>query len=235
MTSQRTVTEMFDDISPRYDFLNHLLSMNIDRIWRHKASRMVAKSLNVNTSVEILDVATGTADLAIEMAEDLPSASITGIDLSQKMLDLGQGKVVEKGLEDRIHLEFDDAQSMSFDDESFDAVTAAFGVRNFADLDRGLREMARVLRKGGTMVILEFSTPSSFWIRGGYRIYSRHLLPWVGRKVSGHKTAYRYLPQSIEGFPLPEAFCRKMEEAGLKEVRAENLSGGIAVLYYGRK
>lgn len=235
MTDPRDVTEMFDDISPRYDFLNHLLSMNLDKGWRAKASKLVTRHLRDHTEARILDVATGTADLALRMADDLPSAHLTGIDLSQKMLDLAARKVKARNLEQRIDLLQEDALALPFHEGSFDAVTVAFGVRNFGNLSRGVMEMARVLKQGGVMVILEFSTPTNRLVKAGYTLYVKRLLPWIGRVVSGHKTAYRYLPESIERFPDPEANMRMLKEAGLKEVAKERLFGGVATLYHGLK
>ncbi len=235
MTKQQTITEMFDDISPRYDFLNHLLSLNLDRGWRRKVSKLVTTALGNLSKPEILDVATGTADLALQMAKDLPSAQITGIDLSQNMLDLGQRKVKAKGLEQRVCLRRDDAMALSFRNESFDAVTVAFGVRNFSDLSQGVHEMVRVLKKGGTLVILEFAKPTHRWIKGGYHLYTHLWLPLIGRLVSGHRSAYRYLPESIERFPSLETNIRMLEEAGLSDVQTEALLGGVALLYHGRK
>lgn len=235
MTDPRDVTGMFDDISPHYDFLNHLLSMNLDKVWRAKTSKIVARHLRDNLQAEILDVATGTADLALSMANDLPSAQLTGIDLSQKMLDLAASKVKARNLEQRIHLFQGDALSLPFPDGHFDAVTVAFGVRNFRDFSQGVKEMARVLKQGGMMVILEFSTPTNRCVKAGYKLYVKHLLPWMGRVVSGHKTAYRYLPESIERFPEPEANMKLLATEGLKEVATERLFGGVATLYHGLK
>lgn len=235
MTDPRDVTGMFDDISPHYDFLNHLLSMNLDKVWRAKTSKIVVRHLRDNLQAEILDVATGTADLALSMANDLPSAQLTGIDLSQKMLDLAASKVKARNLEQRIHLFQGDALSLPFPDGHFDAVTVAFGVRNFRDLSQGVKEMARVLKQGGMMVILEFSTPTNRCVKAGYKLYVKHLLPWMGRVVSGHKTAYRYLPESIERFPEPEANMKLLATEGLKEVATERLFGGVATLYHGLK
>lgn len=235
MTDPRDVTGMFDDISPHYDFLNHLLSMNLDKVWRAKTSKIVARHLRDNLQAEILDVATGTGDLALKMADDLPSAHLTGIDLSQKMLDLATRKMKARNLEQRIHLLQGDALSLPFPDGRFDAVTVAFGVRNFGDLSQGLKEMTRVLKQGGMMVILEFSTPTNRCVKAGYKLYVKHLLPWMGRVVSGHKTAYRYLPESIERFPEPEANMKLLAAEGLKEVATERLFGGIATLYHGLK
>lgn len=230
MSEQRAVTEMFDDISPRYDFLNHLLSFNIDRSWRRKTSKFVA----MRHPTAILDVATGTADLAIRLAYDNPSATITGVDLSEKMLEVGRKKIEQKHLIKRIHLTTADAASLPFPDDSFDAVTVAFGVRNYEDLGKGLQEMVRVGKDNGTIAILEFSHPGKSLIRHPYRCYAKHVLPFLGRAVSKHPTAYRYLPESVERFPDGQAFLAMLNEAGLAETGMRRFSGGIATLYYGK-
>lgn len=226
MSDQQSVTEMFDDISPRYDFLNHLLSFRIDKTWRRKTSQWVAK----HQPMDILDIATGTADLAIRMANDIPSATITGVDLSEKMLEIGKRKILQKKLDQRIHLETADAACLPFKDNRFDAVTAAFGVRNFEHFEQGLLEMSRVAKNDGVIAILEFSHPKN----GLYRFYSRHLLPLIGRVVSKHPSAYHYLPDSIEAFPDTGAFMELLKNNGLTEVGMQQFSGGIASLYYGR-
>lgn len=230
MTDPSSVTEMFDGIAPRYDDLNHLLSFGIDRIWRRTTSKLVTQQ----HPVSILDVATGTADLAIRLAIDNPNAFITAVDLSTEMLQLGQQKIQHKKLSQQIHLETADATSMPFSDNSFDAVTVAFGVRNFADCDAGLREMVRVCRNKGLVAVLEFSHPTNILVKIPYRWYSQTWIPWVGRKVSKHPNAYSYLPSSVESFPSGKAFTAMMEEAGINDIQTTVFSGGIATLYYGR-
>ena len=227
--SSQTVTEMFDGISSNYDFLNHLLSFGIDRSWRRRTSKLITER-HLST---ILDVATGTADLAIRMAKDNPSALLTGVDLSEKMLEIGRSKIAKKRLSHRITLEKGDALGLPFPDNSFDAVTVAFGVRNFADREGGLREMTRVCRAGGVVAVLEFSHPSSPWIAIPYRWYSKTMLPWLGRLVSKHPTAYRYLPSSVTTFPESEAFVAMMRITGIDQIMIHPLSGGIATLYQG--
>ncbi len=229
MSEQKAVTEMFDNISPRYDFLNHLLSFHIDKIWRRKTSKLVAS----HHPTAILDVATGTADLAIRMAKDTASANITGVDLSEKMLEIGREKITKKKLDQRITLEIGDASRLSFPDNSFDAVTVAFGVRNFENIEKGIFEMFRVCKEGGTLAVLEFSRPKSFWIKGPYNVYSKRILPLIGRILSGHRNAYHYLPSSIEHFPDAETFVKMMEQSGFREVKKRTFSGGIVTLYYG--
>ena len=229
MSEQQAVTEMFDDISSHYDFLNHLLSFGIDRRWRRIASKWVAQ----RHPSTILDVATGTADLAIRMAKDIPSASITGVDLSEKMLEYGRTKLIKKGLDQRITLVTGDATKLPFQDDSFDAVTSAFGVRNFEDLETGLREMVRVCHNGGLIAVLEFSHPTNALMKRLYRWYSRRWIPRIGRNVSKHPTAYNYLPSTVEAFPSGKAFEDILKQVGLIDLDRKVFSGGIATLYYG--
>lgn len=228
--SNSAIATMFDSISPKYDALNHLLSFNIDKTWRRKTSVFVAKS----QPTAILDVATGTADLAIRMAKDIPSAIITGVDISEKMLEIGKQKIGKKQLDGRIHLVIADAAKLPFEDNCFDAVTSAFGVRNFEHLEQGLREMQRVANDNGMIAILEFSHPQKGLVRTPYRCYSKHILPIVGRTVSKHPSAYSYLPDSVEAFPDSEAFVKLLKAIGLIEVGMQRFSGGIATLYYGK-
>lgn len=229
MNDQSSVTAMFDGIAPRYDFLNRLLSLHIDTLWRRKASRAVSR-LHPAT---ILDVATGTADLAIDLAVDNPLAKVKGIDLSERMLELGRGKVSQRKLGQRIKLISGDAAALPFDDGSFDAVTVGFGVRNFADLDKGLSEMARVTKEGGAVMILEFSHPTNPLVKAAYRLYSK-FIPFVGKCVSKHPTAYRYLPASIDAFPSSRAFMEIMHRCGIDDIQAKPFSGGIVTLYLGK-
>jgi len=229
MNDQNAVTEMFDGISSHYDFLNHLLSFGIDRRWRRKTSERVAK----RHPLKILDVATGTADLAIRMAKDMSDSVILGIDLSKKMLELGEEKIQKKNLTRQIHLQAASALAIPFPDNSFDAVTVAFGVRNFSDLKAGLREMVRVCRDDGMIAILEFSYPTNGLVKRLYRWYSRRCIPRIGRKIAKHPTAYSYLPSSVEAFPSGEAFETILKEVGLIDTGRKAFSGGIATLYYG--
>ena len=229
MSDQKVVTEMFDDISSHYDFLNHLLSFQIDKIWRRKTSRVVAS----RQPTAILDVATGTSDLAIRMAKDIPMASIVGVDLSEKMLEIGRQKVKQEHLEQRIKLMTADAKALPFEDNHFDAVTVAFGVRNFEHLEAGIQEMLRVLKNNGLIAILEFSHPKKGIVKGSYRCYSKHILPKVGRAFSKHPEAYSYLPSSIEAFPESGDFIQLLNRLGVDEVIEERFCGGIATLYHG--
>ena len=229
MSEHKAVTEMFDSISSHYDFLNHLLSFGIDRMWRRKTSKLVAK----HHPSTILDVATGTADLAIRLAKDNPSAAISGVDLSEKMLEKGRTKLAKKKLGQRITLVTNDATKLPFPDDSFDAVTVGFGVRNFPNREAGLREMARVCRNNGIVAILEFSHPTNALVKRLYRWYSQRCIPRLGRKISKHPSAYSYLPSSVEDFPSGEAFEVLLEQVGLIDIERKVFSGGIATLYYG--
>ena len=225
------IERMFDSIAGHYDFLNHFLSAGIDRRWRRRLVEAVRKA----APARILDVATGTADLALLMARELPEARVEGVDISAEMLRLGQQKVAEAGLAGRVRLSRQDAARLPFGDGDFDAVTASFGVRNFEDLEKGLTEMGRVLRKGGTLCILEFSMPGNAVLRVLYRFYFSRVLPWLGRSVSGNPGAYAYLYRSASEFPYGKPFLDILARCGLSCTEARPLSGGIATLYTARK
>ena len=225
------IAAMFDRISPKYDALNHILSLNIDKVWRKKTAKIVSKT----QPKTILDLATGTADLAIAMAKHNPQAHIIGMDISEKMLEIGKEKVKLQNLENQIELHHGDAASLPFEDARFDAVTVAFGVRNFEDLDKGLSEMHRVLKTNGQAVILEFSLPERFPIKQLYNFYFKHLLPNIGKWVSKDGNAYSYLPHSVEKFPKPSDFCNILGSFGLKNCQIKPLSFGIATLYVANK
>lgn len=221
------IAAMFDRISPHYDALNHGLSLNIDRMWRRKTAKAIAKY----RPTTILDLATGTADLAIAMAKHNQQAHIIGTDISEKMLEIGKAKIQKQNLENQIELQLGDAASLPFADNSFDAVTVAFGVRNFEDLRTGLSEIHRVLKPGGHAFILEFSMPEKFPVKQLYRLYFRHFLPFIGKTVSKDKSAYTYLPQSVEKFPMPQIFRKTLESFGLETLKITSLTFGIATLY----
>lgn len=222
------VEAMFDAIAPRYDLLNRVLSMGIDQRWRVKAVRMLADV----SPKRILDVATGTADLAIK-ALSLGPEKIVGVDISEEMLRLGREKVDALGEASRIELRRGDSERLPFSDNQFDAALVAFGVRNFEDLEQGLREIRRVLRPGGRLVVLEFSQPRAFPIRQFYSFYSRHILPRIGGAVSGDKGAYEYLPESVAAFPDGGAFLERMAHCGFDHLEWQPLTFGIASLYRG--
>ena len=225
------IAAMFDRISPKYDALNHILSLNIDKVWRKKTAKIVSE----NQPKAILDLATGTADLAIALAKHSPQAHIIGLDISEKMLEIGKEKVKLQNLENQIELHHGDAASLPFEDSRFDAVTVAFGVRNFEDLDKGLSEIHRVLKTNGQAVILEFSMPERFPVKQLYNFYFKHLLPNIGKWVSKDGNAYTYLPHSVEKFPKPSDFCNILGSFGLKNCQIKPLSFGIATLYVANK
>ncbi len=224
------VRKMFDDISPRYDFLNHFLSFGIDRRWR----RQLVKMLRQHAPRDILDVATGTGDLALAMAAT-EASRIMGIDISLQMLAEGERKIKAAGLTSLINFREGDAENIPFPDNSFHAVTVAFGVRNFGDLETGLSEMRRVLIPGGTMYILEFSHPASFPMKHLYRFYSAWFIPLWGRIISGNTQAYRYLPESVAAFPSGRNFLEVLMKVGMRDLSAFPLSQGIATIYRARK
>lgn len=227
----RQVREMFDSIAPAYDFMNRAMTMGIDRLWRHKAVRLLRDCQHD----DILDIATGTGDLAIAMARALPEARITGVDLSPEMLAVARHKVSERGLAERIRLEEGDAEQLALPSAEADTVTVAFGVRNFDSPERGLSELHRLLRPGGRIVVLEFSQPRNRLFGALYRWYSFRLLPFIGGLVSREKRAYEYLPASVSAFPSGEAFLALLRQAGFTACQARSLSGGIAHIYIGTK
>jgi demethylmenaquinone methyltransferase/2-methoxy-6-polyprenyl-1,4-benzoquinol methylase len=222
------VRAMFDNIAPRYDLLNRVLSAGIDQSWRRKAVGL----LREDAPARVLDVATGTADLAI-MAAERGAERVVGVDIAEEMLELGREKVRRKGLDERIILQQGDAEKLPFSDRQFDAALVAFGVRNFEELDRGLSEIGRVLRPGGRIVVLEFSKPRTFPVKQLYDFYGRRILPVVGRLVSGDPAAYTYLPESIRAFPDGDAFLSLLGAAGFNETRCVPLTFGIASIYTG--
>ena len=221
---------MFDHIAPKYDFLNHFLSFGIDKMWRKTAVNM----LSADKPKVILDIATGTADFAIATIRLHPTR-VVGIDISEKMLKVGREKLREKNLENKIQLMKCDSEALPFEDESYDAVTVAFGVRNFEHLQVGLREIYRVLKPNGSIVILEFSKPSKFPVNVLYKIYSKTILPLSGKIFANDKAAYTYLPASIEQFPSGYKFLAELEKAGFKENIFKPLTFGIATVYKGTK
>lgn len=222
---------MFDNIAPTYDRLNHTLSMNIDRLWRRRVVRIVRRS----QPHRILDLATGTGDLAIAMARHIQGSQVLGIDLSRGMLDVARHKVTTAGVDERVVLDLGEAEHLSIASDSIDVTTVAFGVRNFGDLEAGLREIARVLKPGGKVVILEFSTPSNGLIRSIYHLYNHRILPRIGGMISRDRSAYEYLPDSIEEFPAPALFLQLMHTAGFRNCHARSQSFGIAQIYIGEK
>lgn len=231
-TKKEQVEHMFDNIAPTYDKLNHILSFNIDRIWRRRVMRIVRRS----HAHKIMDVATGTGDLAIAMAKRVDRTQILGIDLSEEMLQVARKKIEKQGLEERIIVEKGDAENLSMvSTESIDAATVAFGVRNFENLERGLSEIYRTLRPGGKFVVLEFSIPRNRLVRWVYAQYSHRLLPRIGAMLSKDRKAYDYLPDSVEEFPSPERFAEILRGVGFKDIKLNSQSFGIAHIYEATK
>lgn len=225
------VAEMFDNISGSYDFLNHFLSFGIDNIWRKKA---VDQLIDIGPK-NMLDVATGTGDFAIMANKRLNPKSIVGVDISEGMLKVGLKKMEDKGLSHKIHLQYGDSEDMPFDDNRFDAITVAYGVRNFENLLKGLKEMYRVLASDGKAVILEFSNPKKFPVKQAFNLYFKYILPTIGKIVSKDNRAYTYLPESVKAFPEGEAFLSILKEAGFKNCKQVMLTGGITTIYIGEK
>ena len=230
-TKKEEVQQMFDNIAPTYDKLNHILSLSIDKMWRRRVVRKVRRM----KPEKIMDLATGTGDLAIKMAKAMPKAKIMGVDLSEKMLAVAAEKVRRKGLDDHIALYQGDAERLDVADGVLDVVTVAFGVRNFGNLEQGLSEIMRSLRSGGHIVVLEFSTPRNWFVRKCYQFYSNHVMKPVGGMVSKDRKAYDYLPDSIVEFPGPDKFLKIMEGVGFEQCRHHSQSFGIAQIYIGRK
>jgi demethylmenaquinone methyltransferase / 2-methoxy-6-polyprenyl-1,4-benzoquinol methylase len=225
------VADMFNDIAPRYDFLNRFLSVGIDVGWRKKA---LAELTSVNPQ-NLLDVATGTADVAILAAQILKPAKIVGIDISTGMLELGRKKLLKEGLGKQIELQTGDSEAINFPDASFDAVTVAFGVRNFANLEKGLSEIYRVLKPGGKLVVLEFSKPKIIGIEQLYNLYMGIIAPGIGKIFSKNRDAYQYLHDSVQKFPEGKAFTDILNKTGFKENTCKRLSLGISSIYTGTK
>jgi demethylmenaquinone methyltransferase/2-methoxy-6-polyprenyl-1,4-benzoquinol methylase len=225
------VEQMFDHIAPSYDKLNHRLSWNIDKGWRRKAIRQLAPY----KPQALLDIATGTGDFAILAAEMLKPTRLVGADISEGMMEIGRQKVREKGLDSIISFEKEDCLALSYPDTTFDAVTAAFGIRNFADLDAGLREMCRVLKPGGHLSIVELTSPVSFPMKQLFHIYSHTVLPVYGRLISKDTSAYSYLTKTIEAFPQGERMTEILHKAGFSEARFQRLTFGICTMYFAMK
>jgi len=223
------IGQLFDRIAGTYDGLNHLLSLNIDKRWRRRAVRML------QPAGQVLDVAIGTADLTIEILRQQKAQHITGIDPSRKMMEIGKKKVARHGYSQQVQFDYGSAQEMPYADASFDAVTCAYGVRNFSETDKGLQEMYRVLRPGGKLMVLEFSYPTRPLIRLGYDLYFTHILPFVGNLFSRDKGAYSYLNRSVKHFPYGEAFCEHLRQAGFADVRCKAMTFGITTVYTGTK
>ena len=225
------VRGMFNDIAPTYDKLNHILSLDIDKLWRKRVVRIVRKL----GAKHIMDMATGTGDLAIAMAKKIDDSTIYGADFSSEMLAVAKQKIEQLGLLERISLTECNAEDIPLADEAVDAATVAFGVRNFEHQKEALTEMKRTIKKGGHLIVLEFSNPKCAFVRWCYRLYSHYILPAIGRLVSKHATAYTYLPESIDQFASPEAFTTLLEEVGFDHIERKSQSMGIAHIYIAHK
>lgn len=225
------VRQMFDSIAPAYDWMNRAMTFGVDKIWRRKAVRLVA----ADNPARIVDIATGTGDLALALASRLPRTHITGIDLSQGMIDIGRQKVADAGFSGRIELRQGDCLDLNLPDSSADAVTVAYGVRNFEHLDRGYREMCRVLKPGGLLCVIELSTPVNPVVKPFYRLYTRLIIPTLGRIVSKDNRAYSYLPESIAAVPQGDEMLRLIADAGFTDTAFRRLTFGVCTIYTARK
>ena len=229
--NKQGVRQMFDRIAPTYDKLNHLMSLGIDRRWRRKA----VDALGKHKPQQILDIATGTGDFAMLLAERLHPQHITGADISEGMMAVGREKVKEAELQDTISFQKEDCMKLTFPDGTFDAVTSAYGVRNFLDLDKGLREMLRVLRPGGHLLIVELTPPPRFPMKQLFWLYAHVVMPLLGRLISHDDSAYTYLPASMEAFPQAEEMEGILKRAGFAEVLWKRFTFGISTMYLCRK
>jgi len=227
----KLVEEMFDNIAPTYDTLNHRLSWNIDKGWRRKA----IGQLETFHPQNILDIATGTGDFAILSAKILKPESLIGADISEGMMEIGRQKVAKEGLQGTISFRKEDSQSLSFADSTFDAVTAAFGIRNFSDLEKGLCEMCRVLKKGGHLSIVELTQPVSFPMKQLFAVYSHTFLPVYGKLISKDQSAYKYLTATIEAFPQGERMVEILKKAGFSNASFKRMTFGICTMYFAEK
>jgi demethylmenaquinone methyltransferase/2-methoxy-6-polyprenyl-1,4-benzoquinol methylase len=229
-SKKEQVARMFDNISPKYDLLNRVLSLGIDITWRKKAIKLLRK----DQPKLILDIATGTGDFAIE-ALALNPDKVIGVDISEGMLDMGRKKMIKKGLSDKIELRSGDSEQLPFDDNMFDAIIVAFGVRNFENLEKGLTDIHRVLKPGGKAVVLEFSKPRTFPFKQIYQFYFNWILPKIGKLVSNDNAAYQYLPESVKAFPDGKDFTSILDKIGYQQTTCKTLTLGISSIYTGIK
>ena len=253
MAEKNFVRSMFNNIAPTYDKLNHILSLNIDKIWRKKAVKRIVKKLKnseteklktnsqilsfsdsqIQKDSQVLDVACGTADSTIALAKaGVPR--VIGVDISEGMLKVGEKKIEELNLNSVISLKVEDCENLSFGDNTFDAAFIAFGIRNFEDKKKGLKELYRVLKPNGLLLILELSVPQNKILLSLYKLYFLHILPFIGKKISGDNKAYTYLPQSVMNFPKPKDFLQTMEECGFNDVHQKALTFGLCRMYEGK-
>lgn len=229
-SKKEEVAEMFNRISGRYDFLNHFLSVGIDKRWRKKAIAMLEEI----QPKRILDIASGTGDFAIASLKLNPT-EVVGMDISEGMLDVGRQKMKKLGVDSVVSMRLGDSEALPFEDNYFDALTVGFGVRNYEDLEKGLSEMLRVVRPGGKLIILEFSKPKKFPVKQYYAFHSKYIIPFFGKKISKEEKAYTYLPESVAAFPEGEAFTDILKKLGYQTVGRRPVSGGIATIYFGTK
>lgn len=229
-SKKEEVAEMFNNISGRYDFLNHFLSLGIDHLWRARA----VKELREINPKRILDIATGTGDFAIANLKLNPE-EVVGIDISSGMLEVGKVKMKKKKVDHIVSMQLGDSEDLPFDDNYFDGLTVGFGVRNFENLEKGLAEMLRVIRPGGKAIILEFSKPKMFPIKQAFGFYSKYFIPFFGKRISKDEKAYAYLPESVAAFPEGKDFENVLEKLNYKNIKSTPVSGGIATIYVGTK
>ncbi len=229
-SKKEEVAEMFNNISGRYDFLNHFLSLGIDNLWRARA----VKELREINPKKILDIATGTGDFAIANLKLKPE-EVVGIDISSGMLKVGKEKMKKKKVDNIVSMQLGDSEDLPFDDNYFDGLTVGFGVRNFENLEKGLAEMLRVIRPGGKAIILEFSKPKMFPIKQVFGFYSKYFIPFFGKRISKDEKAYAYLPESVAAFPEGKDFENVLEKLNYKNIKSIPVSGGIATIYVGTK
>lgn len=229
-SKKEEVAEMFNNISAKYDFLNHFLSLGIDKLWRKKAVKML-RPINPK---RILDIATGTGDFALESLSLKPK-QVVGLDISSGMLEHGRVKMKKKGVDHIITMQQGDSEEIPYEDNYFDGLTVGFGVRNFENLEKGLGEMLRVVRPGGKLIILEFSKPKKFPIKQLFAFYSNNIIPILGKSISKDSNAYTYLPESVAAFPEGKDFENILAKVGYKDISSTLVSGGIATIYAGTK
>ncbi len=234
-TDNTHIALMFNDIAPTYDKLNHVLSLNVDKIWRRKAVKRVKKAIADVENPVILDVACGTADSTVALANIGENVRVEGIDISDGMLKIGEEKVERLGLTSRISFSKSFAENIDFRDNTFDAAMVAFGVRNFADREQGLKEILRVLKPHGTLLVLELSEPQNVIVRWIYNLYFKNILPLIGKRLSGNAKAYRYLKQTVEKFPMPKEFMALLDACGYKELKHKALTCGLCRIYQAKK
>lgn len=229
-SKKEEVAEMFNNISAKYDFLNHFLSVGIDKRWRKKAISMLREI----QPKRILDIATGTGDFALESLKLQPQ-EVVGVDISEGMLKMGREKMVKRKVDHIVSMRLGDSENLDFEDNYFDALTVGFGVRNFENLEKGLAEMLRVVRPGGKLLILEFSKPKKFPIKQYYAFHSKYIIPFFGKRISKDDKAYAYLPESVAAFPEGKNFEDILKKLGYQDVKSTLVSGGIATIYSGTK